>query len=227
MRLAIISDIHGNLPMLEACLAEIATRQCDRIVCLGDVFGYFPDGLACAQRLRDVHADCLMGNHEAMLLGLLPLPEVKDEVYRLGAQRELVPASLLQHMQGWLPYASEVIGTKRVLMVHGSPWQPLTEYVYPNSDLSRFAALPFDAVFMGHTHHAFVRNSGDVQVCNTGSCGLPRDVGRPSFAVFDVTEGTIEVVRLSVDRTQLQQHYPNLHPSIYSVWSRGHQTDKE
>ncbi|CAN0618928.1 putative phosphoesterase [Burkholderia multivorans] len=227
MRLAIISDIHGNLPMLDACLAEIAKRQCDRIVCLGDVFGYFPDGVACVERLHEVRADCLMGNHEAMLLGLLPLPEAKDEVYRLGVQRERVPASLMQHMQAWLPYASEVIGTKRILMVHGSPWQPLTEYVYPNSDLSRFAALPFDAVFMGHTHHAFVRSSGDVRVCNTGSCGLPRDVGRPSFAVFDVTDDTIELVRLSVDSAQVQQHYPNLHPSIYSVWSRGSQADKE
>lgn len=227
MRLAIISDIHGNLPVLEACLAEIAARQCDRIICLGDVFGYFPDGAACAERLQDAGAECLMGNHEAMLLGQLPLPDAKDQVYRLAEQRSRMPAGLMRKIQGWLPYATETIGATRLLMVHGSPWQPLTEYVYPDADLSRFASLPFDAVFMGHTHHAFVRRVGDVHVCNTGSCGLPRDIGRPSFAVFDAPAGNIELVRLEVDLAQLRSRYPELHSSIYSVWSRGIQADKE
>ncbi|MBV8271297.1 MAG: metallophosphoesterase family protein [Cupriavidus sp.] len=228
MRLALISDIHGNLPVLEACLAEIAARHCDRIVCLGDVFGYFPDGVACAKRLLDAGAECLMGNHEAMLLGQLPLPEAKDPVYRLADQRARVPEALMHRIQGWVPYATDSIGAMRILMVHGSPWQPLTEYVYPDADLARFAALPFDAVFMGHTHHAFVRRAGEVQVCNTGSCGLPRDVGKSSFAILDTSTGKIELVRLEVDLAQLRSRYPGLHSSIYAVWSRGPRAaDKE
>lgn len=220
MRLALISDIHGNLPALKACLAEIARRRCDQTFCLGDVFGYFPDGYACLDLLKQASIECLMGNHEAMLLGGLPLTDAKDEVYRLRDQRERLDPELRRELDSWLPYAIREIDGQRLLMVHGSPWQPLTEYIYPDADFARFETLPFDAVFMGHTHRPLVTRTPRNLLCNVGSCGLPRDFGWSAFAIFDTTLRQVEIVRLEQDLPALLKRYPGVHPSVHSVLAR-------
>lgn len=220
MRLALISDIHGNLPALQACLAEIDRRGCDETVCLGDVFGYFPDGFACLDLLRQRGIDCLMGNHEAMLLGGLPLTDGKDEVYRLREQADRLGAASRRELNGWLPYLEREIDGLRLLLVHGSPWQPLTEYVYPDADFARFEALPFDAVFMGHTHRPLIARTTRNLLCNVGSCGLPRDFGWSAFAIFDTASNQAEIVRLEQDLPALKRRYPDVHPSVHSVLAR-------
>src|ERR1019366_3178712 len=64
IRRAIISDIHANLPALEAVLADIATQHVDEIVCLGDICGYGPQPVECIQRVRAVARWILLGNHD-------------------------------------------------------------------------------------------------------------------------------------------------------------------
>ncbi|MCY1196978.1 Phosphodiesterase YfcE [compost metagenome] len=226
MRLALISDIHGNLPALQACLEEASRRGCDEVVCLGDVFGYFPDGADCMNRLLASNIVCLMGNHEAMLLGGLPLSDAKDEVYQLQRQREMLSPAQLLELRSWLPYMSRTIDSVRILLVHGSPWQPLTEYIYPDSDLSRLDNLPFDAVFMGHTHRPFVKDRHGSLICNVGSCGLPRDFGESAFAIFDTRTRQIEIVRLEQDLEALRERYPGVHPSVYAVLARDNPSKK-
>ncbi len=63
MRIAIISDIHGNLAALEAVLKDIASRNCDKIYCLGDVIGYGPNPNECLEVVRTLDA-CVLGNHD-------------------------------------------------------------------------------------------------------------------------------------------------------------------
>jgi len=223
MRLALLSDVHGNLPVLELCLAEIARRGCHDTVCLGDVFGYFPDGVLCLERLKQAGIACLMGNHEAMLLGTLPLTPAQDQVYQLQEQAGRLSADVKQEVGGWLPYAVYRAGSLNLLLVHGSPWQPLNEYIYPDADLGRFSHLPYDAVFMGHTHRPFARDVNGRLVCNVGSCGLPRDIGKASFAIFDSERNDVEIVRLDIDVPMLRSRYPLVHESVYSVLARGAQ----
>src|SRR5215207_9533897 len=70
VRLALISDVHGNLEALESVIADIDERSPDaKLVCAGDVVGYGPDPEACIARLRSIGAPCVMGNHEEMVLG--------------------------------------------------------------------------------------------------------------------------------------------------------------
>lgn len=77
MKIAIISDAHGNLLFFKFCMEAIQKEKVDRIVALGDYFGYMLDGKKVFDILRDNNAILLKGNHEAMLLGELPLDKKK------------------------------------------------------------------------------------------------------------------------------------------------------
>jgi predicted phosphodiesterase len=107
-------------------------------------------------------------------------------------------------------------------MVHGSPWDPLQGYIYPDADLSPFRALPYDFVFMGNTHRPFIKKLGKITVVNVGSCGLPRDRGDlASCAVFDAGSGRCSVHRIAFDPSAVLAQQPSfLHRSVRDCFSR-------
>jgi len=222
MKIAVISDVHGNLCALRGCLRVIEERRCDRLISLGDVFGYYPDGVACLEALNLAGAELLMGNHEAMLLGLLPCPPEKDEVYQLGGTFGRLGLEQRKTLQGLVPYKEVLLEGKRLLFAHGSPWDPLQGYVYPDTDLEPFADLEYHTVFMGHTHHPFVSQPAPgYRVINVGSCGLPRDIGTMSaFAIFDVLSGDTEVLTVEFDRDEVLASYPSVHYSVKQCLTR-------
>ena len=90
-RYAVLSDVHGNLPALAAVLQVVKEHQVDEVFCLGDVFGYYPEGPECLALLDEVGCTLLMGNHEAMLAGLLPYSAAADEVHRISDARRSTP----------------------------------------------------------------------------------------------------------------------------------------
>ena len=81
MRIVLIADIHGNLPALDAVLAEIAAEHVDQIVCLGDVAATGPQPRAVVQRLRELGCSVVMGNADITLLDP-PQPSASDETTR-------------------------------------------------------------------------------------------------------------------------------------------------
>jgi predicted phosphodiesterase len=86
-----------------------------------------------------------------------------------------------------------------LLLVHGSPKNQLGGYVYPNSSLSEFSAVSADVVFMGHTHHPFVRHYNEKLFVNVGSCGLPRGEDlRGSVCIFDLLERSAKIRRFDI-----------------------------
>jgi predicted phosphodiesterase len=222
MKIAILSDVHGNLPALRRCLQAIATEGCDRLFCLGDIFGYYPDGEACLDLLMDSGAELLMGNHEAMLLGILPCSAEKDIVYRLKTPKNTLSDRARHIIEGLLPYkALEFEDGTRLLLVHGTPWDPLLGYAYPDGELGRFAALPFKAVFMGHTHRPFASQASSVLAVNVGSCGLPRDIGnQAAFVIYEVFAGLVKTVRVAFDRHETLATYPLVHDCVKQCLSR-------
>src|SRR5438477_3838215 len=79
MRVAVISDVHGNRHALEAVLAQIGAESVDAVWCLGDTVGYGPEPNECCQLVRD-HADlCLVGNHDLVALGALAMGDFNEE----------------------------------------------------------------------------------------------------------------------------------------------------
>jgi predicted phosphodiesterase len=157
MRRAIISDIHGNLEALEAVLDDVRTQKITEIVCLGDIVGYGPDPRECIDRVMETCRFTLMGNHDRAAVSDPDGPRIERDVSWTRAQldpsrdrsnarrRAFLAASPLSNRDG--PY----------LFIHGSPRNPLSEYVFPEDIYNRrkmetlFRLLDRYG-FKGHTH---------------------------------------------------------------------------
>jgi putative phosphoesterase len=200
VRIALVSDIHGNAMALEPCLARIAALGVDRIHFLGDAVGYMPEETRVLELLEGAGAICQKGNHEHYLLHPELVPEDKEKVYQLRGARSRLSELRLRGLQEWPESRRVVADQLRILMIHGSPENILEGYVYPDSDLSPFRTLDCDVVLMGNTHRPFVREFGGKLFANVGSLGLPRDHGSlASFAVFDTAKRSCVIHRVRID----------------------------
>ena len=217
MRIGIIGDAHGNLPGLEKALDFLQGQGVDRLLFLGDAIGYGPYNREVCERLERAGADCLMGNHEAMLLGIEPMPEWAADVVRLPASWDELP-------RGWggmvkangLQKTLEV-GGRKIFCSHGVPGKPFTCYV--NGDGARDLDFDGDIMLMGHTHRPFVVAERDRLIVNPGSCGVPRDYGRLlSLAVLDLDAMDAQVHRLPF--TPPAAMLDRVHPRVAQCFER-------
>jgi len=180
MRIAILSDIHGNLVALEAVLADLDAERIDQIVCLGDVAVFGPRPREVMTRLRGLNCPVVMGNMDAWLLDPRP-HEVRDENYRrimeveLWSARQLSPADL-DYLRTFRPTVEVALGDGATLLCfHGSP-QCNTDVIVsttPEEELERLLS-GFSATVMagGHTHAQMLRRHRDMVFINPGSVGL-------------------------------------------------------
>jgi len=185
MRLAVLADVHANLPALEAVLADLPTV--DALVCAGDVVGYGPHPAECVAALREWEGDVLavQGNHDrAVAVGA----DIGDGMAGAGIRH--ARAELDEDALAWLD-ALPAVRTAfdgRLRVAHGHPEDP-DRYVYPS--LFDESLLDDERVLvLGHTHvqacRAFERSGwGGPErrlVLNPGSVGQPRDGVRASSA---------------------------------------------
>ncbi len=149
-------------------------------------------------------------------------------MYLLGSTRKVFPEAQIIKLRGLLPFWHTVIDNRRLLFLHGSPWDPLQGYVYPKTVDDSFGILCYDVIFMGHTHRPFSISTKKALLVNVGSCGLPRDVGTfPSFAVYDTETGEATIHRVAGDLQGVLRRYENLHPAVYACLSRGGEMETE
>ncbi|NOZ27051.1 MAG: metallophosphoesterase family protein [Chloroflexi bacterium] len=219
MRIAIISDIHGNLVALEAVLADLEARQVGEVVCLGDVAAFGPQPREVIARLRELNGSVVMGNTDAWLLNPRPHP-VRDEdshkvtEIELWGAEQLSPADL-DYVRTFQPMIEISLGDEaKLLCFHGSPRsdRDVIAPATPEEDLERMLR-GFQATVMigGHTHTQMFRRYGDAILMNPGSVGFPieRDlatgrVRNPPWAEYAVVtrEGEalgVELRRVPVD----------------------------
>ena len=220
MRIAVLSDIHANLPALDAVLA--AAGDVDGIWHLGDVVGYGPDPDAVVQRLRDVGAVGVRGNHDAAAAGGNEIDWFNPEARRaMEWTRRAIGKATIEWLSA-LPERRTIDGCE---LVHGSPREPIWEYV-TSVPVARanLAALGSPIGLHGHTHIpvAFLDDDGRVDVVgpgrdsrlelrgrralvNPGSVGQPRD-GDPdaAFMILDPTAATISWHRVAYDVEAVQ-----------------------
>lgn len=184
MRLGIVSDIHCNIAGLERALDLMAPF--DQLWCAGDSVFQFRWSNEVVARLRELDAVVVLGNHEETLLG----PD---------GTRALSSPKVDQDLVAWLrqqPYRIErLVDGKRVLMTHGSPWEPWKDYHYPHEPIwARAAELGCDTLIVGHTHYKMALRVGGTLVINPGSAGDPRDHRNDfqlSCATWDTTTGEV------------------------------------
>jgi putative phosphoesterase len=165
VRIGIVSDVHGNIAGLERALA--AMGAIDELICAGDSIFQFRFANDAVKRLRDMGALAILGNHE-------------ETFFSRDGERARQAAWIDREAMGWLAALPQSLTLeregRRILVTHGSPFEPRYEYIYPNSPtLQRFATLDADVVILGHTHCQMAERIGDVLVINPGSAGDPRD----------------------------------------------------
>ncbi len=199
MILGFVSDSHGCVEALDKALDVLRRSGADRVYHLGDSIGYFP-GWAAADSLRELEVPSLRGNHEAMLLSPGPKPEL-DDVCAIGQARDEATSDQMDWAAS-LPVTLrfEEHG-RQVIMMHGSPRDPVWEYVQPDAPLDGYAVEEARAVVMGHTHRSCLRWCKGVCFMNAGSCALPRDEEQlGSVCVWDTKEQTGRILKFTVGR---------------------------
>jgi predicted phosphodiesterase len=185
MRVAALYDIHGNLPALEAVLAEVRRADVDLVVIGGDVLpGPMPRETLDALLDLDIPARFILGNGEIAVLAEkagteLALPETVREVLRWTAG-QLLPAHEMW-LAGWPgTLRVEIPGLGEVLFCHATPRSDTEIFtrLTPEDRLApAFAGVDASLVVCGHTHMQFDRTVGTIRVVNAGSVGMP--FGRP------------------------------------------------
>lgn len=201
MIVGLLSDAHGNLEAFEKARRVLAHFGAAEVYFLGDSVGYLP-GAEVATLIVDLGLPALLGNHEAMLLDPGCGRGDRDAVYRLAETAAVMPERVRSAVTGWPDRRDLRRGCGRLVLVHGSPRDPLGGYVYPDTDLTGLAAdasLDGAFVFMGNTHRPFVKKVGATTFVNVGSCGLPRDVGRlGSCCLLDDQTGEVRIIRFDI-----------------------------
>jgi predicted phosphodiesterase len=223
MRILVISDIHANLTALEAVLAEAG--EIDAAWCLGDLVGYGPDPNECVFRVRQLpNMRCILGNHDAAVLDQIDIDGFNPEARQaIRWTREV----LWDGSRLFLSGLEERIDLDGVTLAHGSPRQPVWEYLLDSATAARsFEYFDRPYCFVGHTHLPVIYELQDAQrharltipepnscltlrpraILNPGSVGQPRDRdARASFAIYDPENQSWEYRRADYDIAGVQE----------------------
>ncbi len=201
MRLAVIADVHANLPALLAVLKDMAARNVEGVVHLGDLVGYGPHPNEVVAKIKELEVPGVVGNYDlavthpdeaAGMAEFLKAPnnELGEIVYRwtrahineeTRAFLKELPATMTIEENG-----------RSMTFFHGSP-ERANEYLLENTEEVRFAELfeltGADVMVGGHTHQPTAREVGGGLFLNPGSVGRPKDGDpRASYMILD-TEG--------------------------------------
>ena len=218
MRIVVIADIHGNLAALQAVLADARLHGgIDVLWCLGDLVGYGPQPGDCIETIGGLNAVVIAGNHDRGAIGKLNTSYFNPaaaEVLQWTAE-QLTPAQA--DYLGRLPLIMEY---EQFLLVHGSPSDPLLEYILSAGIAERnFDLHAFKYCMAGHSHIPVAfRNENDGgkpiglqpgvglvlgdrrMIVNPGSVGQPRDGDpRASYGVYDTEANMFRLQRVEYD----------------------------
>jgi putative phosphoesterase len=186
MRIALFSDIHGNLQALEAVLVDLRAQKPDATYCLGDLVGYGANPNEVTETIRREGYPTIVGNYDD------GVGFDRDDcgcAYRDDGERERGHRSLdwtrsrvttenKAFLRTLVKEIRFVADGRRILLVHGSP-RKINEYLFEDRPIASFERLAAssnaDIIAFGHTHKPYVKEAGGVTFVNTGSVGKPKD----------------------------------------------------
>lgn len=200
MQVGIVSDIHANLPALEAVLETLPAV--DRLVCAGDLVGYNPWPAEVVEAIRERAVPCVQGNHDRMVAtgGNFRGNEMARE--GVAHARAALSAEQIAYLGG-LP-TERTLFDGRLKVVHGHPDDP-DRYTYP-AEFSAALLGEESVLVLGHTHVQHVEETDAGIVLNPGSVGQPRDHDpEAAYAVLDLEELAVETHRVPYDISRVEQ----------------------
>lgn len=228
MRVALLADIHANLPALNAILNDMP--RVDHIVCLGDVIGYYADPNEVCGVLRERQIPTIRGNHDAYAIGTLSPNPTRVAAYRTVWTRETLRRENLEWLRSLPTKMDFHFGNLQVQVRHATPWDE-ESYLYPDSDrLTEIHLREHQVLALGHTHWPMLRQCGQGFVVNPGSVGQPRDCNpAAAYAILDCDSGAVEFRRASYDVAGLQQRLRSLEwdPATIAILSRTNRDNKK
>jgi predicted phosphodiesterase len=222
VRVATISDIHANLPALEAVLEAIEKAKVDEIWCLGDVIGYGAEPDQCTELVLEHCSLCLVGNHDLAVLGALDIASFSEAA---AEAVEWTRANVADRTLATLRELEPQGEREDIALFHASPRDPIWEYVLSVDQAAAcFDAQPSRIALIGHSHVSlfFVRRASEEQpgeirgaqasddtlldlasgqwLINPGSVGQPRDGDpRAAWLELDTGEQTARFHRVGYD----------------------------
>jgi len=235
MRIAIISDIHSNLPALEAVLENLKSRSIDKYYCLGDIIGYAAQPKECLKIMREIVDETVFGNHEYAIL----YPE-HIRTFNSSAREgiEYSRKSLGDDDMEWLRTLQPHMILPPLTISHGS-LRDFEEYVV-DATIARLSLemQKTNLLVIGHTHYPegyiydvetrtarsmdlfvegeVILESGKRYLLNAGSVGQPRDGDpRACYCIFDTATFKFELIRVEYDidkaaNTIIEAHLPEM-----------------
>jgi predicted phosphodiesterase len=240
MRVAVISDVHGNYHALETVLREIDAERVDAVWCLGDTVGYGPLPNECCATVEERADVCLVGNHDLVVLGKLSVADFNDE----AAAAALWTADVLTpESRAFLESLKPLGRAEGVDLFHASARDPVWEYVL--SEEAAQATLELSAaplVLVGHSHIALAitfdgqevlgglaPDGTDIELesrwlLNPGSVGQPRDGDpRAAWMLLDLERrfAAFRRVQYPIEQTQRELRERGLPRSLASRLGHG------
>jgi predicted phosphodiesterase len=214
MQIAVFSDVHGNLPALEAVLNDIERKGIDQKFCLGDLVDFAPWGNEVIERIREENILCLLGNHDERIafdIPVIPLSKHSEEetnarFIAIDHSKKHITKENKSFLEG-LPFHLKLnykVGKRHwsIQLVHSSLENNDT-YLYESEDDQAFIDLlndsQSDIIIMGHTHLSFKKIFDGKWAVNSGSVGRSKEENRlASYVVLTLDEDKItpEIIQL-------------------------------
>lgn len=215
MKICVFSDIHGNSPAFRNAFKMIIKEGADLNVFLGDLCGYYYDqGQIYEMLLSMPNLISLQGNHDWIFSKIVKGDEDLRKGYlrKYGYSLEYLIGENNQELIRWISDLPEsYIDTDSGLaFYHGSPWDFLDGYVYPDSPLEKFLDYPSSLFILGHTHYHMKRTIDDKMIVNPGSLGQPRNGGWPTYAVIDYPSNKVIFREVPYDKLELAEQIDKL-----------------
>jgi diadenosine tetraphosphatase ApaH/serine/threonine PP2A family protein phosphatase len=217
LRVAVISDVHGNARALEAVLAKLERDRPDAIWCLGDTVGYGARPNDCCALVEAMCDLCLAGNHDLVVSGAIDIEEFNHDAAAAARWSREV---LTEKARAWLNGLQPAAVAEGLELYHASPRDPIWEYVLSEYvALASLAATESPAVLIGHSHVALALGLVDGQLSgglapegsginfvenrwllNPGSVGQPRDGdARAAYLELDLEAKSATFHRVEYD----------------------------
>lgn len=201
MRLAVLSDIHSNYYALKAVLRDIRKEKINKIVILGDIFGYYPWATETYEVIKEIPCIIIKGNHDLLISREYPPTPIPEYWHAIINNRKSLqekhPESLV-----WLTnldcYKNFKVDNMKIALFHGTPKNPCSGRFYPDdSNVYKWFPRENEILMLGHTHYPIFKEiNGGGLIINPGSVGQPRDGNpMPSWGIFDTIKLSFDFKR--------------------------------
>jgi protein phosphatase len=234
-KIAVISDIHGNIPALQSVLKDIQTRGIEQIICLGDLVGKGPESSRAVEIIRETCRTVVKGNWDDFITN-------PTDSETLNWHQNQLTSSQQDYLKN-LPFSTEFIMSGRLIrMFHASP-RSLYERVQPWDSMEKRMSLfentihtenivgnrEPDVVCYGDIHNAYIQNFNGRTLCNVGSVGNPLEITQASYSIMEGEYGreepssfSIQQIRVPYDinqsiRVAKEMEMPEIEPYILEL----------